>query len=93
MKTKNGNLHLEIQSSRKNPVGLLRTSFYEAGKVKHTQHGRITGCSLSQLKLLQLAFREGVIAMDDPAAFQILQSKEYGGPYQENRTKSLQGKC
>jgi transposase len=78
MKTQNGNLHLEIQSSRKNPVGLLRTSFYEAGKVKHTQHGRITGCSLSQLKLLQMAFREKVIAADDPQAFQILQSKEYG---------------
>jgi transposase len=78
MKTRNGNLHLEIQSSRKNPVGVLRTSFYDSGKVKHTQHGRITGCSISQLKLLQLAFRENVIAADDPQAFQILQSKEYG---------------
>jgi transposase len=78
MKTQNGNLHLEIQSSRKNPVGLLRTSFYDAGKVKHTQHGRITGCSMSQLKLLQMAFRENVVAADDPQAFQILQSKEYG---------------
>ncbi|MFT4642029.1 MAG: hypothetical protein ACI8T1_005373, partial [Verrucomicrobiales bacterium] len=27
MQTRNGNLHLEIQTSRKNPVGILRTSF------------------------------------------------------------------
>ncbi|MFT5192875.1 MAG: hypothetical protein ACI957_005936, partial [Verrucomicrobiales bacterium] len=25
MQTRNGNLHLEIQTSRKNPVGILRT--------------------------------------------------------------------
>jgi len=81
MKTQNGNLHLEIQNSRKNPVGILRTSFYDSGKVKHTQHGRITGCSIPQLKLLQLAFRENVIAADDPQAFQILQSKEYGASF------------
>jgi transposase len=75
---RNGNLHLEIQTSRKTPVGLLRTSFYEKGQTKHTQHGRITGCTLSQLKLLQKAFREDVIPADSPDAFQIIQSKEYG---------------
>jgi hypothetical protein len=37
----------------------------------HTQHGRITGCSLEQLKLLQLAFRERVVPVDDPQAFQM----------------------
>lgn len=73
-----GNLHLEIQTSSKNPVGLLRTSFYKDGKTKHTQHGRITGCTLAQLKLLQHAFRENVIPANSPEAFQILQSKEYG---------------
>ena len=61
MHTAHGNLHLEIQTSRKSPVGILRTSFRENGKMKHTQHGRITGCSLSQLKILQLAFREQVV--------------------------------
>jgi hypothetical protein len=45
------------KTSRKSPVGMLRTSFRENGKMKHTQHGRITGCSLKQLKILQLAFR------------------------------------
>ena len=78
MQTAHGNLHLEIQTTRKRPVGILRTSFRDHGKMRHTQHGRITGCSLEQLKLLQLAFRERVVPVDDPRAFQILNSREYG---------------
>jgi hypothetical protein len=78
MQTAHGNLHLEIQISRKSPVGILRTSFRENGTIKHTQQGRITGCSLEQLKLLQLAFRERVVPVDDPQAFKILSSREYG---------------
>jgi hypothetical protein len=58
MQTADGNLHLEIQTSRKSPVGILRTSFCENGKMKHNHHERITGCSLQQLKILQLALRE-----------------------------------
>jgi len=81
MQTAHGNLHLEIQTSRKSPVGILRTSFREDGKMKHTQHGRITGCSLQQLKLLQLAFRERVVPLEDPQAFRILNSREYGASY------------
>ena len=81
MQTRHGNLHLEIQTSRKSPVGILRTSFRGSGKMKHTQHGRITGCSLAQLKILQLAFRERVVPMDDPDAFRILNSREYGASY------------
>lgn len=78
MQTAHGNIHLEIQTSRKNPVGVLRTTFRENGKVKHAQHGRITGCSLNQLKLLQLAFREQVLAEDSPEALKILSAKEFG---------------
>ena len=81
MRTAHGNLHLEIQTSRKSPVGILRTSFRENGKMKHTQHGRITGCSLQQLKILQLAFREQVVPWDDPQAFNILHSREYGASF------------
>ena len=81
MQTAHGNLHLEIQTSRKSPVGILRTSFRENGRMKHTQHGRITGCSLEQLKILQLAFRERVVPVDDPQAFKILSSREYGASY------------
>jgi transposase len=80
MQTRNGNLHLEIQTSRKNPVGILRTSFRDksTGKISHSQHGRITGCSLEQLRLLQAAFRDQVQPVGDPHAFRILGSKEYG---------------
>ena len=81
MQTAHGNLHLEIQTSRKSPVGILRTSFRENGKMKHTQHGRITGCTLQQLKLLQRAYREQVTPKDDPEAFKILHSREYGASY------------
>ena len=81
MQTAHGNLHLEIQTTRKSPVGILRTSFRDNGKMRHTQHGRITGCSLEQLKLLQLAFRERVVPVDDPRAFQILNSREYGASH------------
>jgi len=81
MQTAHGKLHLEIQTSRKSPVGILRTSFRENGNMKHTQHGRITGCSLEQLKILQLAFRERVVPVDDPQAFKILSSREYGASY------------
>lgn len=80
MRNKNGNLHLEIQTSRKSPVGILRTSFRDkdSGKILHSQVGRITGCSFDQLKLLQLAFRGKVLPDDDPRAFRILTSKEHG---------------
>ena len=81
MQTAHGNLHLEIQTTRKSPVGILRTSFRDNGKMCHTQHGRITGCSLEQLKLLQLAFRERVVPLDDPQAFHILNSREYGASH------------
>jgi hypothetical protein len=81
MQTAHGNLHLEIQTSRKSAVGILRTTFRENGKMRHTQHARITGCSLEQLKLLQFAFRERVVPVDDPQAFRILNSREYGASY------------
>jgi hypothetical protein len=81
MQTAHGNLHLEIQTSRKSPVGILRTTFRDNGKMRHSQHGRITGCSLEQLKLLQLAFRERVVPVDDPQAFRILDSREYGASF------------
>jgi len=80
MHTRKGNLHLEIQTSRKSPVGILRTSFRDkrSGSIRHSQHGRITGCTLDQLKTLQLAFREKVVPAGDPRALRILSSKEYG---------------
>ena len=74
-------IHLEIQSHRKTPVGLLRCTFRDPadGKLKHTQHGRITGVPLHVLRNVQAALRDEVVPLDDPSAFKIIQSKEFGG--------------
>jgi transposase len=74
-------VHLEIQTHRANPVGLLRSSFREGDKIKHTNHGRITGLPLDQLKLIQAAFRGDVVPKGSPQAFQTLNSREYGASY------------
>ena len=74
-------LHLEIQRHRGNPVGLIRSSYREQGKVKHSTHGRITGLTLEQLKLLQAAFRGDVVPKGSAEDFQIRASKEYGASY------------
>ena len=75
------NLHLEIQSHRKNYYGLIRSSFRLDGKVQHTSHGRISGVPLEKLQLLQAAFRGEVVAVGSPEAFQILSSREYGASH------------
>ena len=74
-------VHLEIQTHRANPVGVLRSSFREGDKIKHTNHGRLTGLALDQLRLIQAAFRGEVVAKDSPQAFQTLNSREYGASY------------
>jgi len=71
-------LHLEIQTHRGKPCGVIRSSFRVDGKVKHTSHGRISGVPLNTLKLIQAAFRGDVILKDDPAALCLLASREYG---------------
>lgn len=74
-------LHLEIQAHRRNPVGIIRSSFREDGKVKHTSHGRVTGLSLEQLKVIQAAFRGDVVPKGSKEDFQIRVSKEYGASF------------
>ena len=74
-------VHFEIQTHRANPVGVLRSSFREGDKIKHTNHGRITGLPLDQLKLIQAAFRGDVVPKGSPQAFQTLDSREYGASY------------
>lgn len=71
-------LHLEIQTHRGKPCGVIRSTFREGGKVKHTSHGRISGVSLNTLRLIQAAFRDDVILKDDPGALCLQGSKEYG---------------
>jgi transposase len=71
-------VHLEIQGHRKNYYGLIRSSYRHGEKVKHSTHGRITGMSQSQLKLIQAAFRGDVVPKDSCEAIRSEESKEYG---------------
>lgn len=67
--------HLEIQKHRKNCYGIIRTSYREDGRVKHTHHGRLTGLSYEHLKVIQAAFRGDVVLKSE---IKCKQSKEYG---------------
>ena len=49
--------HLEIQTHRKNPYALLRSSYWEDGKVKHDTLCPIKGLSLEQLRAMQAAIQ------------------------------------
>ena len=67
--------HLEIQTHRKNPYGLLRRSYREDGKVKKETIGRLTGLSIEQLRAMQDAIQGRTIPKDE---FKIIASREYG---------------
>lgn len=73
-------IHLEIQRHRSKPIGVFRSSFRDAdGKVRHTQHGRLSDVPLHVLKNIQAALRDEVIRWDDPMAFRVVGSRELGG--------------
>ena len=74
----NKRVHLEIQTHRKNPRGLIRTSFREDGKNKHETLSTLTGLSFEQLKLIQAALQGNVVLKKD---FIIKNSREYGASY------------
>jgi Transposase DDE domain len=73
-------MHLEIQTHRSSPIGILRSSFRdpETGKFMHEQHGRITGVSLEKLYAIKAALQGKVAPADTQAAMQIIGSKEFG---------------
>lgn len=81
MKNKNPNnrLHLEIQTHRINPIGLIRSSYRDAnGKVQHQTLSRLNGLSLEQLKLIQASIQGNAVLKSE---LKILDSKEYGASY------------
>ena len=59
---------------------MLRSSFRDPldGKIKHRQHGRITGVPLHTLINVQAALRDDVLLKGDPDAFKVIESKEFG---------------
>lgn len=70
--------HLEIQEYGGKYSGLIRTSFRIKGKVKHTAHGRLTGMTLGELRMVQAALRGDVVLKSSPDAIKVGESKEYG---------------
>ena len=82
MKTKKQpRLHLEIQKHGQNYYGVIRTTFRQKGKIKHTTHGTIKNKTYEELKLLQAAFRGDVIEKGSSDGIRITESKEYGASY------------
>ena len=76
--SKNSRIHLEIQTHRSNPYGLLRTTYREDGLIKHETLSRLTGLDLDTLKLIQAALQGNVILKSD---FKVLSSREYGASF------------
>lgn len=71
-------VHLEIQTHRKNPRGLIRTSVRKDGKNTHETITTLTGLTMEQLVLIQAALQGNVVLKKD---FVIKNSKEYGASY------------
>ena len=78
MQHKSDSWHLDIQTHRKNPYGLLRNSYREDGKVKKETKCRITGLSLGQLRAMQAALQGKTVMKED---FKITNSREYGASF------------
>jgi transposase len=70
--------HLDILNKNTKPIGLLRTSYREGGKVKHKTLCSFPGQSLEQLRLLQAALQNRVMYKQD---FKIIDSREYGASF------------
>ena len=78
MKRKSYAFHLDIQTHRKNPYGLLRNSYREDGKVKKETICRFSGLSMEQLQSIRAALQGKTILKDD---FKVTQSREYGASF------------
>ena len=70
--------HLEIQTHRKNPYGLLRNSYRVDGKTRHDTICRLTGLSMEQLRAMQAAIQGKMVTKED---FKITESREFGASF------------
>ena len=70
-------VHLEIQNTRKSPVGVIRSTYWDSveKKIKHRNYGRIKGKTLAQLKNIQSAMRDGGFSSEK---IEIIHSQEFG---------------
>jgi hypothetical protein len=65
MKLKSNALHFEINKSRNRPIGYIRNSYWENGKVKHQTISKIHGLPLATLQNMKAAFYGKVIKEGD----------------------------
>jgi len=75
MKLKSEALYFEINPSRNKPIGYIRNSYREDGKVKHQTVSKIHGLSLVQLKNMKAAFDGEAMSLKD---LNITGGREYG---------------
>jgi transposase len=75
VKLKSDKLHFEINPSRNKPIGYIRNSYRENGKVKHQTIAKINGIPLEQLQRMKAAFDGKTISDTD---ITITDGKEYG---------------
>lgn len=72
---KSNALHFEINKSRNRPIGYIRNSYWEDGKVKHQTISKIHGLTTEQLMNMKAAFDGKVIKHDD---IKFSEGREYG---------------
>ena len=75
MELKSDSLYFEIHPSRNKPIGYIRNSYREDGKVKHQTISKIHGLSFEQLQNMKDAFDGKMIAHDD---IKLTDGREYG---------------
>jgi transposase len=76
MKKTGNRIHLEIQTHRKRPIGVLRTTYYDHGKILHKNIGTLPAdIGLDELKLIQAALQGKTVMKSD---FHVKSGKEYG---------------
>jgi len=78
MNTSSSHYHIEIQTHRKKPYGIIRTSYRENGSVKHKTIATLPGLTIEQLRAMQAALQNKSLPKAD---FKILSSREYGASY------------
>ena len=75
MKLKSNALYFEIHPSRSKPIGYIRNSYREYGKVRHQTVAKLHGIPLPQLQAMKSAFDGKSISVADVV---ITDGKEYG---------------
>ena len=70
--------HMEIQTHRSKPYGVLRTTYRENGKSLHKNLARFTGYSLEQLRTMQAALQDKAVPKEE---LKIMSGREYGASH------------